>query len=254
VAVSGVRRKTKEVTYSGGDPPTAGIARPIWWHRDQGLATKIDIGFFPDEDYTGQYAQFTDDLEAIVLGSFFNSGQDFSSTYTSFRPSVNLWAAPFGADQVHSCLVRTFDPLVAPIASVMDGKAILHNEEFGDCSTVSLGGAGSVYAKVENADFIFMHESGHFLHGQGDEYPGGGNFAVGPCTNVFPTEAACQGAAPGHRADPADCVQIGTLGVWRNGKGTLETMADVHDSSNWRDDSGYCVRQRFLKCRSGSCY
>ena len=74
--VSGSSRSTSEITYSGGFPPTAGIARPVWWHRGDPLAGKIDIGYFPDADYMGLYTEFTDDIQVIILGSFFNSSQN----------------------------------------------------------------------------------------------------------------------------------------------------------------------------------
>jgi hypothetical protein len=251
--VSGSSRSTEEVTYAGGYPPTAGILRPVWWHRGENMAEKIDIGFYPDADYSGLYTEFTNDMEAIALGVFFNPGQPFASTYTLFRPHVNLWAAPFGAD-AQGCS-RSFNTLVTPLAAVTDGEAIVHKNNFRDCASIALGGSGSVYAKAGDADWIFVHESGHFLHGQGDEYCCDGGYGTsGGCANVFSSEAACQAAAPTHNADPGDCVQIGTTGAWRNDDGTSETMANRTDNSDWRDDSGYCVIQRYVNCVNGSCY
>lgn len=250
---SGGSRRSEEVTYAGGFPPTAGIARPVWWHRGEDMAARIDIGFFPDADYQGLYTEFTNDMQTIARGAFFNGGQPFSSVYTLFRGIVNLWAAPFGAD-AEGC-ARSFNALVTPIAAVMDGESIVHKNNFRDCAAISLGGPGSVFAKAGDPDWIFVHESGHFLHGQGDEYCCDGGYGTsGSCANVFSSQAACQAAAPGHGASGGNCVMIGTTGAWRNDNGQFETMEDRTAASNWQDDSSYCVIQRFVNCGGGSCY
>lgn len=251
--VNGSSRSTQEITYSGGYPPTAGILRPIWWHRDKPEASKIDLGFYPDSDYSGDYNSFTQDTQRIIKGSFFNSGQEFAKTYTLYRENFNLWAAPFGAN-AEGCS-RTFNALVSPLAAVTDGEAIVHDDEFRDCASISQGGAGSVWANAGDEDWVFVHESGHFLHGQGDEYCCDGGYAFsGTCGNVFANKSACETAAPGHGASASNCVQIGSTGKWRNDTGSLETMEDRTDSSNWQTDSNYCVVNRFTQCGGGNCY
>lgn len=257
--VTGSSRSTEEITYAGGFPPVAGIARPVWWHRDPPDPPRyIDIGFFPDADYVGDYLDFTGDLEAIATGVFFNIGQNFAQDYTIFRGNVNLWAAPFGADAEQSCTF-SFNPLVTPIRANMDGQAIVHTANFRDCAFITLGGTGSVWANAGNPAQRFVHESGHFLHGQGDEYCCDGGYATaGTCKNVFSSEAACQSAAPGADANPSDCVEIASgatmTGAWRNDDGRLETMADQGVNADFHNNSSLCVVQRFLSCGSGSCY
>ncbi len=249
---SGSSRSTTEITYAGGFPPTAFIARPVWWQRGEPFARKIDVGFFPDADYSGRFTDFTDDIQTIILGSFFNSGQPFAQTYTLFRNNVNLWAAPFGAD-AQGC-TRTFNASVTPIAAEMDGEAIVHEDFFRDCAAITHGGSGSVWADAGDADYIFVHEAGHFLFAQGDEYDGGGNWSPGPCKNVFLNETECRTAAPGAGADADDCVEIGSTGRWRNEGGGLETMKDRSDSANFRNNSAECVIERYTDCGSGSCF
>ena len=186
----------------------AGIARPVWWHRGQPMAGKIDIGFFPDADYSGDYLDFTGDLQVIATGAFFDTSQKFAQDYTLFRVNVNLWAAPFGADAEQSCAF-SFNPLVTPIVAVMNGEAIVHRTNFRDCGFIVLGGTGSVWASAINPAQSFVHESGHFLHGQGDEYCCDGGYATsGTCMNVFSSEAACQSGASGAGVSPSDCVEI----------------------------------------------
>jgi len=253
IPVSGSRRTTTEITYAGGFPPTAGILRPVWWHRDQSMNGKIDLGFYPDMDYGGLYTEFTNDMENIIKGAYFNSGQPFASTYTFFKHSMNFWAAPFGAD-AQGCS-RSFNALVTPLRAITDGEAIVHKNDFRDCAAIALGGGGSIYAKESDADWLLIHESGHFLHGQGDEYCCDGGYGTsGGCANIFSSQAACQVAAPGHNASAANCKQIGTTGAWRNDDGADETMEDRTDNSNWQTDSAYCITQRFISCDNGNCY
>ena len=253
VPVSGSSASTQEITYAAGFPPTTFIARPVWWHRDADRATKIDLGWFPDADYLGAYTSFTDDMEVIAEGTFFNDTDQFAQDYTVFRELFNLWAAPFGAD-AEGC-TRSFDPALAPLIAEFDGEAIVHDTFFRDCASIALGGAGSISAGLANSSEIFVHESGHFLQGLGDEYCCDGGYATaGSCANVFGSQASCQAAAPGHSADPADCMQIGTTGFWRNDNGNPEIMANASTNSDWEDDSGYCVSQRFANCILGSCY
>lgn len=257
--VTGGSRKTEKITYAGGFPPVAGIARPVWWHRDPPDPPRyIDIGFFPDADYVGDYLAFTGDLQVIATGAFFNIGQNFAQDYTVFRGNVNLWAAPFGADAEPSCAF-SFNTLVTPIRANMDGQAIVHNSNFRDCGFITLGGTGSVWADAGNPAQRFVHESGHFLHGQGDEYCCNGGYATsGTCMNVFSSEAACQSAVSGAGVSPSDCVEIASgttmTGAWRNDDGLLENMADEGVNANFQNNSSLCVVQRFLSCGSGSCY
>lgn len=254
---SGSTRSTPEITYAAGFPPTAFIARPVWWHRGEDLATKIDLGLFPDADYSGDYLGFTNDLETLLTGTFFNSPQEFAQTYTLFRESHNLWAAPFGAD-AQGCS-RAFSPAVTPVSAVMDGRAIVHRNDFRDCASISLGGAGSVWAGAGDADWILMHESGHFLHGQGDEYCcDGGYGTAGTCRNVFDSQNDCQTYAAANGFAAGLCQQIASgstmTGKWRMDDATLETMEDRTDSSDWRDNSRSCVQSRYGNCAGGSCY
>jgi hypothetical protein len=109
-----------------------------------------------------------------VVGAFFNSHDVFAQEYSQLRRSVNIWAAPFGANASSSCSARDFsDSAISPIVGVVDGRVIVHTEDFNDCAAIALGGGGTVNVSTgsrdrqERPEVIFVHESGHFLHGQG---------------------------------------------------------------------------------------
>lgn len=256
VPVRGSARSTPEVTYAAGIPPTAWIARPMWWHRGESFDGQIDLGFFPDFDYDGFYSRFTDDAEAIVDGAFFND-QPFADLYSRNLRRFNLWAAPFGTD-AERCS-RTYSASVAPIRAAMDGGAIIHSVAFRDCAAIAEGGSGSVDATVSDSDWLLVHESGHFLHGQGDEYCcDGGYGTAGTCQNVFASEAACETYASDNGLDADDCQEIMNAstdtGRWRLDDGGTETMRSRSDNSDWRTTSRQCVQRRFSNCLSGTCY
>lgn len=255
---SGSSRSSIEMTYAGGTPPAGAIARPVLWQRSANLDSKLDIAFFPDADYGTDYLDFTTDLQNMIEDSFFNSTDQISKTYTLFRNAHNLWAGPFGADagafSMGVC-PRSWDTTTSTIAAATDGEAIVHLTNFRDCAAIALGGAGSMFGKAGDVNYLVIHESAHFLHGQGDEYLGGGNWSPGPCRNVFASQAACQlGAAGVGGASTANCVQIGSTGTWRNDDGQLETMDDRNDDDDFRNNSARCVIDRLVDCGSGSCY
>lgn len=253
--VMGRSQRTLAITYAGGRAPPKHLVRPVFWNVSRPDTERIDIGFFPDADYMGNYQTFSSDTDYIAYLAFFEPGKAYNQDYAFFRGTVNLWAAPFGADAagiVGGVCWRSFGGLAMPAAAEMDGEAIVHREEFRDCASLAYRGSGSVYA-IDNPGPTFVHESGHFLHGQGDEYEGGGNAALPACRNVFPSQAECQADAPGHGTDPADCVQIGSTGTWRNDNGRPEIMATSNENSDWQDDSAVCMTRRFLSCAKGTC-
>ncbi len=248
--------KTPAITYAGGLPLEASIARPAWWHTGEALRSKLDVGFFPDDKYDF-YSTFTNHLNTILEGAFFNTApaQDFARLYGLFHHSFNLFAAPSGAS-TDGC-TRTFGPLVRPIAAVMDGDTIVHPVPFRDCASLSLGGGGSVSGTDVDADFTFVHESGHFLHGQGDEYCCDGGYAfTGDCGNVFKSLEACRAMAVAFDLQD-DCKQLNPSrpDVFINQPvGQLEIMDVRIDTSDWRDNTDRCVSRRFAFCGGGSCY
>lgn len=275
--VSGGSVSTTPVTYAGGTPltqaalrlPLGGtvtipweVARPIAWHQDPPSGTtgtaadRIDVGFFPDSDYGTNYRTFTDQLQPIVLGAFYNTTDAFAQDYTLWRRVHNLWAGPFGAD-ANGC-TRSFGGLASNVSAATDGDAIVHNTDFRDCAAIALGGGGSVFGRAGDPAWLFVHESGHFLHGLGDQYCcDGGYFSVSNPLNVYASQTACQNAATALGLATTTCMRINPAAAspsWHIDIGQLETMRDRISTSDFRAASERAVSNRISACLNGSCY
>jgi hypothetical protein len=269
---SGSTSSSPAITYAAGAPVTQAqvqlppigtitmaweTARPVWWHTDSpgGSGTpadKIDVGFFPDADFSGSYQAFTDSMQPIIKGAYFNSTDQFAVQYTAWKNLYNFWAGPDGAD-AQDC-TRNFTGSAATVAGATDGDAILHRNPFRDCASIALGGSGSTETTLSDAAWTFTHESGHFLHGLGDEYVGGGNASVSDPPNIYSSQSSCQTSATSLSIDKTLCAQIGTSGKWRMDDGSSTTMEDRVLGSDWRTASGVAVNRRVSKCSSGACY
>ena len=267
-----------EITYAAGDYPPD-LARPMWWHKDKTLDSKIDIALFPnDTDYLN-YDFFLADVNTVIKGAFFSAGKTVSNMYSDNRKFVNLWAAPFGAfsDGCHG-----FDPWVryrtldientlAPLVAIMDGKTLIHRGRFTDCADIVYGrGLGTTDVATDNSGktgagydpvWLFIHESWHYIHGMGDEYPGGGNIARNPCANVFQSKSDCESVRSARGMDTnTSCDKITdevtTVNVWhRVTPGPLDDLMDKnHPDVDWLTDCRYCLRETFTNCESGQCF
>lgn len=265
---------TQAITYAGGAPLTQAAitipiinisfnipwetARPVWWHTSSAGGgsprNKIDVGFFPDADWGANYQGFTGGMQTIARGAFFDGTDQFSSFYRVFKHNFNLWAGPAGGNGEDGC-VRSLGGAASTVSGAVDGKAIIHQNAFRDCADIALGGLGTTQSTLTDAAWVFTHESGHFLHGLGDEYDGGGNGNVSDPPNTWNSQASCQSAAPGLGLQAAQCSQIGTTGWWRVDNGQNTTMEDRVLTSDWRTASGIAVSRRIVnKCGSGNCY
>lgn len=268
---SGRTTSTQAVTYAAGAPLTQvdvnllGIhitmpwetARPVIWRTDAPAggaapADRIDVGFFPDADFGANYQAFTDGLQTIALGAFYNTTNDFAKSYTLWKNLFNLWAGPAGAD-AEGC-TRTFSGSAATVAGVTDGDTILHQNAFRDCASISIPSSGSTQTTLMDAAWVFTHESGHFLNGLGDEYVGGGNTSASDPPNTYSSKASCESSATTLSINTAFCAQIGMTGFWRMDDGNPTTMEDRVLNSDWRTASGIAVSRRVNKCVSGACY
>jgi len=277
IPVSGSSQSTLPITYAGGasltqatfQVPLVGtitmpweVARPIAWHMEPPTgatstpADQIDVGFFPEADYNNNYLTFTNQLQPIVLGVFFNTTDAFAQDYTLWRRVHNLWAGPFGATA--SGCTRAFGGLSANVAAATDGDAIVHTTNFRDCAAIALGGGGSVWAQAGDPAWLFVHESGHFIHGLGDEYCCDGGYAsVSTPRNIFGTQVTCQSAATALGLATSTCAQINPAAAspsWHIDIGQNETMRDRTLTSDFRASSERAVSNRISACLNGSCY
>ena len=259
------------VTYAGGAPLTEArvrfgsfdflipfeTARPVVWRTDApapgtSRADKIDFGFMPDADMPN-YRAFTDDMQPMLLQLHYTDTNAFSTWTRVWKNLFNLWAGPVGADG-QGC-TRTFNSTASNIHAVFDGTAILHRSDFRDCASISLGGgSGTAQTNLDDATWVLLHESGHFLFGLGDEYDGGGNSSISAPRNVYGDKATCESNSTANSLPATQCAQIGTTGTWRNDDGQATTMDDRQLDSDWRTLSGRAMSNKVSACSGGSCY
>lgn len=276
---TGATTSTRTITYAAGasitqttfNVPIIGnmtiawdVARPVWWHTpfpaDNGGEDRINVGFFPDPDFAN-YRAFTDTVQPLALAAYFNTGAGFSQFYSFWRSNFNLWAAPQGADAQAApaggtnC-VRNFTGFASNVAGMTDGEAILHTANFRDCASISLGGSGTVWTGIASPAFRFMHESGHFLHGLGDEYCcNGGYFSASNPRNIDTSKANCDATATSIGVATSLCVQIGTSGRWRITDGSADITEDGgNTAADWRDAAARVLGNRMTACSNGNCY
>ena len=249
------------ITFAGGQPKPSQV-RPIWWHTDlpQGASTmaRMNLGFFPDEDYTGVVdgmEDFSTDINAIVAGAFFEETDTFAREFTANRHYFDLWVGPLGADATSSCDDFKFDAQAAPARAAIDAGAIVHWIEFGDCADISFPGDGSVYGYSYYNSWLLVHEAGHFLFGMGDEHDFGGHFACSSPGNVFKDKDVCDTVLQGINALPeAKCIAIDDTGKYRIDEDLQETMRTKSKSSGFHSSSGNAVTNQFEVCLTGNCY
>lgn len=260
---TGTSLRDDEISFSQEDSSTSKLLRPIIWRSARAPLATIDIGFFPSGDYGNGYTAFLVDVEKLVSKVFFGTAS-FAAAYSESRGLFNIWAGPFGAEV--SVCDRTFDAATSAMKTRLTGSVILHQNPFDgeatDCATLSLGSGSaeaSVFTESDGSPEIFVHESGHFLHGLGDEYPcRGGYGTVDDCRNLFKSDQECD-EYRGHRIHDGRCVPLACPSaapdVWRIANDQTEIM-EVFFSADaaWRLASRQCVQARFDKCRAGMCY
>jgi len=274
ISTSGDSATSEEITFAAGSPKAAGYQynptdiRPVYWHRLKKMDSKIDLCFFPDKDYGGVYVQFTGDIRKIINYAYFDSAKNntLSTIYgRSNKQYFNLWAAPFGADKDNICPLCK--KTVSAISSVMDGGVIVHNNmSHRDWGTITVGnGFGTVTSPKAfggstalSSAHTFLHESGHFLHGFGDEYCcDGAYYSIGKYPNVFKSESECKKAAKAWTFDIKKVTEIDKKGRWHLNQPD-EIMGNTlnygYGKYKFQHFCNLSVYYRFSQCHKGKCY
>jgi hypothetical protein len=251
------------ITFAIGDPPKAGMLQPIWWNRPLCPEATIDLAFLPGAGYRfdPNLAPLSRQVEAIIKQLFFGDGKRFAALYSSGRDIINLWLARSFVDEGGTTLCNFSVPAeLAQVQREIDGVVLVHNRgDLRECSTVSLGGRGTVHGGEAGSGWLLAHESGHFLHGQADEYccRGGYEPLSGSCPNVFGSLLECEA----HLGGTGTCQKLdlgGGNAKWRinDEQGDLpETMGIKEpplpqEDSDWGMSSDSCIRARFNACRN----
>lgn len=282
ITTAGKEYKDREITFTAGLLPMENLATPIWWHRNVSIRSRLDLGFFPAKGYGGgDYKKFSVALNGLLGRVFFRRAEPIAENFFEKRHVFNFWLAPRGASIGNR---RDFPRRFREtLMSVLDGSVILHEDQsHSDSSTISYGGEGSAYAPSDlnlANPWIFVHESGHFLFGLGDEYCGGGTktpvqYPCQPdepkqsgCSNLFRCRKGCEDFAGKFGLDAKKCAPLScedlpgcvnsscAKGVFRVASGKLEIMRHNTLDANWRMASRKCVASVLDACdMRGGCY
>ncbi|MFH0862890.1 MAG: thrombospondin type 3 repeat-containing protein [Candidatus Altiarchaeota archaeon] len=157
---------------------------------------KINIVFVRDEDYAGNQAQFTTDIQNLI-----NNGYLANPIFTNNACKYNIYFHDGEGDYEGVCekwdLPADFD----------------EDCPFSNTAVIVFRGAeracrnGDRFSVKFNAPNTLLHESGHALFGLRDEYccDGSSSEGGGTCKNTFNSQAACVAYANAHGLDDADC-------------------------------------------------
>lgn len=210
---------TDKVLCGLGEPPKTGrmkVAIPLWVHWDENIAAKKNIAFLPSPEYRLQgrakgYWEFMQDTLNLATPVFFRSDSGtYSQVFYRNRERVNLWIAGYGADrptpsQLNLLCGFSLSADLNVLVAAMDSLVLVHRwDQAKDCSRIELADGyhqafkGTVHAnRGPLPSWVFVHEAGHFLFGQSDEYCCDGGYRTRVrCSNVF-KDSNCNGVTPG---------------------------------------------------------
>jgi hypothetical protein len=176
-------------------------------------ADNADMVFHMADDY----ADAGDDM-SVFIDDATNKVQDVLGTQDILEEELNhlnFWVYKREASASDCGTVHTLAPSEV---SFSDVDAVLHTDNFQDCTTSTHFSAEGHNTKA------FLHETAHALIDLGDEYDGPTCYScVGsPEQNIFETEADCQNEQTLKGRDPTACYEFTSLddGWWGIHTGT----------------------------------
>jgi hypothetical protein len=260
-------------------PFASDVLRPMWlvaddvpWSTDivLNLRQRIDVGFLPDPDWES-YRAFSDATGRFVgrllfVDPYGYNADQYVRLYRTGRNVFSYWVGPDGGSTFERDCRTKFTGWADAMRAVTDGQAVVHQTFFRDCGHFGPGASATVSGTASEAAYIFVHESGHFLHCLGDEYPedGLGHYSCSDPPNTFPTQQQCEQTATQRGYPTSWCILIGDdSGWWRISENPLvyddimDGCGEVFDEflkTDWYDTSRDAVLKRMAACLQGACW
>jgi hypothetical protein len=270
-------------------PPPRGpyaedVLRPMWltadgppgaWPATQDITLDLrhhlDVAFFPDPDWGDDYRAFSDatgrDIagRVLFLDAYGYNGRKYVEAYRFWRSNFAYWVGPSGASTPGRVCGLKFTGWPDAMRAVTDGQVIVHQTFFRDCAFLGPHSSGTVSGTAGDVDYIFVHESGHFLYGMGDEYPEDGidHGSVSNPPNTYPTKEQCEAVATQYSYPTSWCIPIGDSSGWWRVSQDPGPYQDIMDgsrgfptgylSTDWYDTNHDVILKQMAKCQQGGC-
>jgi parallel beta-helix repeat protein len=190
---------------------------------------KIDIVFVRDLDYGGDTTRFLNDVRSLIRNGYFGA-TEFSDNICKFNFYYHTGAGNYTPICKEWTLPDDFDD----DCSFSDSTAIIFTGSGVACAK----GNGEVFGAWDWPTRSVVHETGHAIFDQADEYCCDGGYDPGdPPRNIFHSRAGCER----NSSDPAGCTNFcpePRQCNWR-GEGWQDCCVDGGDGW-WKSDADTC--------------
>jgi hypothetical protein len=189
-------------------------------------ADKIDVVFVPDNDYSGNMAEFARDVQDTLSNGYYRN-----DAIAQNRSKLNLYYLDDEADITAYPACGFTPPLGScedfqDATSFADSTAVVHKTNFRDwsCTECEL----RVFSSEPTSYRTFVHESGHSLFGLKDEYCCDSHYAEqDDLPNIWSSRDNCEDDATAMGWDPDDCTNFCLAGSGNCGSGFWSIDPDV---------------------------